>query len=153
MFEKQCRDNTSKDWVRTVESDLEKVGLNVTFADIKEMSKVKWKNTVKKSVNENALLYLETVKQTHSKVKLLKHPKLQIQAYFLPNKLNMCKEEIQYIFKMRCKVVNVKMNLQGIYDTYECKVCLHENESQEHVYQCKEIWNLRKIWLFKRNIS
>jgi hypothetical protein len=77
-------------------------------------------------------------------VKLLKHPKLQIQAYFLPNKLKMSKEEIQYIFKMRCKVVNVKMNLQGIYDTYECKVCLNENESQEHVYQCKEIWKLRK---------
>ena len=78
--------------MRTIESDLKKVGLNVTFADIKVMNKAKWKNTVKKIINANALVYLETIKQTHSKGKLLKHPKLQIQAYFLPNKLNMFKE-------------------------------------------------------------
>ena len=94
------------------------------------MSKAKWKNTVKQSITSYALVYLESLKENHSKVKLLKHPRLQIQAYFLPNKLNMSKEEIQHIFKMRCKVLNVKMNLQGIYDTYECKVCLQENESQ-----------------------
>ena len=46
---------------------------------------------------------------------------------------------------MRCKVVNLKMNMKGIYDAiYECKVCQNENESQEHVYECKEIWKLSK---------
>ena len=39
-FEKQCSDRTSKDWVL---NDLEELGLDVTFADIQEMNKLKWK--------------------------------------------------------------------------------------------------------------
>ena len=36
------------------------------------------------------------------------------------------------------------MNLKSWYDTYECTVCLDEDESQEHVYKCKEILKLRR---------
>ena len=38
--------------------------------------------------------------------------------------------------------MNVKMNMKGIYDTYECEVCLME--SQKHVYECKEIWKKKE---------
>ena len=34
------------------------------------------------------------------------------------------------------------MNLKSWYDTYECTVCLDEDESQEHVF--KEILKLRR---------
>ena len=51
-FEKQCSDRTSKDWVSTVLNDLKELGLDVTFADIQEMNKLKWKNTVKRSIRE-----------------------------------------------------------------------------------------------------
>ena len=37
------------------------------------------------------------------------------------------------------------MNLKGIYDTYECEVCLKEEESQKHIYECTEIWKIREI--------
>jgi hypothetical protein len=47
VFEKQCADRKKKDWVTTVLKDLELVGLNVTFAEIQDMNKVKWKNIVK----------------------------------------------------------------------------------------------------------
>ena len=40
--------------------------------------------------------------------------------------------------------MNVKMNMKGIYDTYECEVCLMEDESQKHVYECKEIWKKKE---------
>ena len=35
------------------------------------------------------------------------------------------------------------MNLKGLHDTYECGVCLKEDESQEHIYKCKEIWKAK----------
>ena len=30
------------------------------------------------------------------------------------------------------------------FETFECKVCLVEDESQEHVYECKKIWELKQ---------
>ena len=56
-----------------------------------------------------------------------------MQPYLLPNELNASKEEIQLIFKMRCRVTHVKINLKGLYDTYKCGVFLKEDESQEHI--------------------
>ena len=48
VFEKQCENRTNKNWVSKVINDLEEIGLNVTFADIQEMNKVKWKNMIKR---------------------------------------------------------------------------------------------------------
>ena len=31
------------------------------------------------------------------------------------------------------------MNLQGLYDSYQCEICMKEDESQEHIYNCREI--------------
>ena len=44
---------------------------------------------------------------------------------------------------MRCKVTNVKMNMKGLYDNHECEVCLSDEETQKHIYECKEIWKIR----------
>ena len=143
VFEKQCENRTNKDWVSTVLNDLEEIGLNVTFADIQEMNKLKLKNMIKRSIRENVLEKLNKIKQNHSKVKDLNHSRLEMQQYFLPNKYEVTKEEIQVIFKLRSKVMRVKMNMKGLYDTHECGVCLIENESQKHIYECKEVWQMR----------
>ena len=68
-----------------------------------------------------------------------------MQKYLLPNKYESSKEDKQSIFKIRSRVLDVKMNLKGIYDTYECDVCLKDEESQKHIYECKEIWKIREI--------
>ena len=36
------------------------------------------------------------------------------------------------------------MNRKNQFETYECSVCFAENETQEHIYQCEEIWKLKK---------
>ena len=42
---------------------------------------------------------------------------------------------------MRCKVVNnIKMNQKSSYENHACRYCETENETQEHIYQCKERW-------------
>ena len=82
-------------------------------------------------------------KQSHSKVKELKHSKLEMQQYFLPNNQEMSKDEIQLIFQIRSKVTNVKMNLKGLYDSFECEVCKDEDETQKHIYECKQIWKIK----------
>ena len=49
VFGKQCANRTNKDWVSTVLNDLEEIGLDVTFADIQEMKKLKLKTRQKEA--------------------------------------------------------------------------------------------------------
>ena len=143
VFQSQCNHQTSKDWITSIKADLEYLGLNVNFAEIKGISKAKWKATVKQSVREMSLKYLNNLKQRHSKVNELKQTSIKMQPYLLPNELNASKEEIQLI--LRCRGTHLKTNLKGLYDTYECGVCLKEDESQEHIYKCTEILKLKEI--------
>ena len=86
VLEKQCENRTSRDWVTTVISDLDILGLKYTFADIQEMNKTKWKSILKIRVAENSFKNLEDKKKKHSKVENVNHDKLKMQPYFLPNK-------------------------------------------------------------------
>ena len=52
MFEKQCKDGTRRDRVKTAVSDLDLCKLNVTFEDIQTMKKPKWKSIVKTYIGE-----------------------------------------------------------------------------------------------------
>ena len=146
VFQKQNQQRHKKDWVSRVVMDLNELGLNVTFEEIQKTSKMTW-NTIRKYIERNIFLRLESMKQTHSKVKDVKHISLKMQDYFLPNNgiENITKQDVQLIFQMRSKVTNLKMNMKGKYETFECGACLLENESQKHVYECKEIWKKRNI--------
>ena len=143
VFQSQCENRTKRDWVTTVINDMEVLGLNVTFSEIQAMTKIKWKNIVKNRIKENSLKYLENMKQKYSKVMDLKHMNLTIQKYFLPTVQEISEEEIQMIFKMRSQVTKLKMNMKSAYDSYECKVCEKDDETQQHVYECKEIWKIK----------
>ena len=61
------------------------------------------------------------------------------------NSTNKSEENLKFLDIPRFTVSDVKMNLKGIYDTYECDVCLKDEESQKHIYECKEIWKIRQI--------
>ena len=67
--------------------------------------------------------------QKHSKVMEVKHNKLEMQPYLLPSENEMFQEEINTIFKLRCRVTKVKMNMKSLYETYECTACKNEDES------------------------
>ena len=127
-----------------MEKDLQELEINVNFEDIGNMTKNTWKNIVRNTINQKTFFELETLKQTHSKVKGLRHIRLEMQDYFLPNEIEkLNKEEVQLIFRIRSKSIDLKMNRKNQFETLECSVCSEENESQEHIYQCKEIWKLK----------
>merc|ERR1711954_609057 len=88
---------------------------------------------------------LNTLKENHSKVSNLSHTTLKMQNYFKANRHKISKEESQMIFKMRCRVTNVKMNMKGKFENLECSVCNSENESQIHIMECSEISKHKEI--------
>ena len=71
-----------------------------------------------------------------------------MQKYLKPNESKIKLEEAQEIFKMRSRVSNVKTNFKGKYQSFECMVCKiedeTEDETQQHIIQCKEINKIRK---------
>ena len=68
-----------------------------------------------------------------------------MQDYLRPNDTNnMKKEDAKMIFRIRSKAMDLKMNMKNKFYEFECSVCFLEEESQEHVYQCKKIWEIRK---------
>ena len=88
----QNKNRTPKDWITTVLKDTEELELNVTFEEIKRMSKEGWKSMVKSSIKDKTFQTLEAIKQNHSKVRKLKHEYLELQSYFKPNK-QVCSKE------------------------------------------------------------
>ena len=68
-----------------------------------------------------------------------------MQDYLLPNRQEISKEDIEMIFKLRCKVIHVKMNMKAMYKIFLCEICEKYEESQSHVYECDKIWEMRKL--------
>ena len=82
---------------------------------------------------------------SNSEVEKVYHKMLQLRTYFVPNQMKTSKEEIQTIFKLRCRMTNLKTNMKGMYENIECPLCEGKGaeDSQEHVIQeCKMIENM-----------
>ena len=44
------------------------------------------------------------------------------------------------IFKLRCRVTDVKANFKGKFENIECELCNeHEEENQKHILHCKKL--------------
>ena len=85
---------------------------------------------------------MNKIKESHSKV--LNDKYLKMKRYFLPSEIKASKEEIQMVFKLRSRVTNLKTNLKGMYDSFQCTACGIEEETQKHVLECKELIKLNK---------
>ena len=140
VFRTQNRFRNKTDWVTAVEEDLKYLELNVTFESIPKFSKTQWKNMVRNTVLLKTFTKLENLKKTHSKVRNLKHIRLEMQDYLMPNDTsNMKKEDAQVIFKIRSKAMDLKMNMKNGFYEFQCSVCFLEEETQEHIRTYKNI--------------
>ena len=102
------------------------------------MKKSKLERKLDTMIKEYAFQELNNKKDSHSKVKNIEHKRFEMQAYLTANKLKISQIEAQEIFKIRCRVTDVKANFRGKYEDFECKIC-NENleENQEHILKCK----------------
>ena len=60
FFNHQLETRKPKDWATQVIKDLNKFEINITFEEIRNMSKDSWKKIVKRKSIESALLYLNS---------------------------------------------------------------------------------------------
>ena len=65
-----------------------------------------------------------------------------MQNYLKPSRVKLTEEEIQTIFKIRSRGTDVKLNYRGKYENLECRVCKKEEESQKHLHECDEVYQI-----------
>ena len=77
-------------------------------------------------------------KESHSKIRNLKHKSYEMQNYLKSNAEKITQDEAKEIFKLRSKVTDVKGNFKGKYENIKCQLC-EEDEDQKHIIICKEL--------------
>ena len=143
FFNAQLKNRKPKDWISSVFRDLKELKIEKTIEEIKEMKKTTLKRIMNKVIVNKAFERLLCLKESHSKVKHLVYTNLRMQNYLKPGRVKITHSEIEAIFKLRSRVIDVKINFRGKYENIECRSCENEKEeeSQKHVYEC---WNLIK---------
>ena len=94
---------------------------------------------IKERISEKTFENFLKIKQSHSKVQKIVHNSITMQKYLKPNQTDITKDEAQLIFKLRCQVTNIKVNLKGMYDDLACTACEKEEENQKHIIECQEL--------------
>ena len=144
VFKTQLDNKTSKDWVTTVIQDLKDLDWNVSFKEIEKMKKSDFSIILKQKIEQKTLNDLVKRKESHAKVKILKHPVLKMQKYFMAKNKKINIEDCQNIFKMRCRMTKTKTNMKQMFNTYECRACKIETENDQHVLQCNTLKEMNK---------
>ena len=140
FLKSQIRNRTKRDWVTSIIGDLEYLNLeNMNFEEIKSMKQTSFEGMVKEKIRNKAFERLKGIKNSHSKVKELEYTVLRIQKYLQPNQTKITKDECKLIFKLRCKVMDVKANMKKMHVTLECGACGVEQETQEHILKCEKL--------------
>ena len=100
------------------------------------MKKTVFKKIVRGKIIEAAFKYLTEKKKQHSKLNYIKYDMLKIQKYLTIEKFT--NENKILLFKLRTRMVDVKINFKNKYSTanLRCRLCHGEDESQEHLLDC-----------------
>ena len=84
ILEAQVRNPSKNDWSETVKQDLEELGIENTFTQIKSLQQDKLRSVVRKAIEEKTYRFLTNLKLKHSKMKHIEHKSLVLQEYLQP---------------------------------------------------------------------
>ena len=143
VFNEQLNSPSRNDWVRLIDQDMKVLKISLTYGEIKIMSKNSFKNIKSKKIKEAALEYLTILKKKHSKVDFIEHTSLKIQPYFSADDSAKTISNIQDLFKIRSRMLELKTNYKENYTEYNCDECkiigLINEDSQSHLLNCPVI--------------
>ena len=137
FYKAQFENSAKGDWVEQVEKDMKETNIKFSVHEIRAMSKDVFRGKVMSAVRIAAFTYLCSEKAKLSKVMDVFHESFRIQDYFHPSGIK--STEAKLLFQLRSRMVEVKINFRNKYVNLQCPICETENDTQEHVFQCKEL--------------
>ena len=102
-------------------------------------SKDAFKIIVKEAIRKKALLYLQTLQNSHSKSKNLSYSKMMLQPYLEPSDAKLSIHEKQFIFSARSRMMDVLDNFKTGKMSLQCRACDKSPEHQEHLLLCDKL--------------
>ena len=116
-----------KQWLET---------LKVNKEDVFEMSKSRWKELTKKKMQSHVAKEIEEKMNESTKLRFIKD--FGEKKYVA--QLSM--KEVKKILEIRLNMIELKCNFKGKYTDTTCPACNLEDETTEHVLECKEYQKL-----------
>ena len=101
------------DWIQLLETDKRTFQIEMSDTEVSAISKLKFKNYVKKKAEELTVQFLAELATKHSKSDQLDVEDLSIPPYLTDYRFS--KEDRELLFKLRSKTVNVKQNFPNAY--------------------------------------
>ena len=124
VFYAQKRKPVKDDWAETVKKDMDEIQLNLSEENIKTMKKNKFKEHLKKKINQAAFNDLLKRKDSHSKVDHINFKNFEAQAYIKSYKFKTVDKQL--LFKLRTRMTNVKANFKTMHENIHCDLCDEE---------------------------
>ena len=137
FFHAQDCQPMKNDWALACRNDMEELELNLTFDEIRNMSKNRFKSRVSKATTKMALNYLLVEKNKLKKVLHIQYSALKTQDYLLPNKASL--KLAKFIYQARNRMLEFKANYGNMnYSDLLCPVCREPNstDTQQHLLHC-----------------
>ena len=124
VFQATCENPIKNDFVKTCESYLQILGIEMTFEEIRDMSIFSFNKLVKEKVKLAGFKYLMDKKNEpgkQRKIAQLQYKKLEIQEYLMDGNKN--SEISKLIFKARGKNLDIKEHKKWKYEDNLCIGC------------------------------
>ena len=136
VFLEQSKDPIEGDFASLVKKDLKEFNIELSFEEIMNFSKVKFKQLVRNSCEKACFLYLKDQRSKISKGKEISYELFQIQSYLIPGS-NFSSDDICNILKCRIRDLDIKGNFPKAYSDTKCPFphC-SSSESQIHFAYC-----------------
>ena len=125
---------SKNDFVETCYKYLKTLNINMTFEEIGQMSKYRFKTLVKEKTKEAAFKYLLEEKSKQTNILDLQYTKLEIQEYMCEGSRN--KEIAKVIYKARGKSLDIKTHKKWKYSDLMCIGCGEEVETVDEILSC-----------------
>ena len=136
FFQLQVEQSTKGDWYSSCISDLNDLKIELSFQEIKLISKHKFSDILNKRINSAALSYL-TGKQNIKGGDII-YTRLEISEYLSPLTSELTIDEKRKLFEIRNMMTDIPANYSNSAQNMKC-IC-QEYEDMSHIYYCRE-WN------------
>ena len=142
-FQAQTKRPLKGDWIHQVKQDLIDFQINLSFENIKSLSKLSFR----KIVNEKSLNYsfdkLMKQKENHSRCKDMKYDYFKVQDY-ISSKL-LTTQQKKLLFQMKVRVYLVFCNIHFKSPSILCPCCLAAEDSMGHQLVCVSLNKNSKV--------
>ena len=134
----------SNDWFTQITKDLLEMDINMSQADIEEMSVQRFKKKLcKVKIKQIAFEYLEEKNEKHNAVKHIQYKNLEMLKYLRESELNISVQQRQYLFQCRVKDIDIRAHRTWKYDELYCITCQDTNTIEDiaQILACTIILN------------